>query len=192
MYPGQVFEIVPNGKKKGAYFLSFKGYPNDGYAPFGSLIVDSRGALYGTTIYGGKYGGGYGNGTVFKLTPVRGKYRYGESILYSFKGSHYGGPYDGAYPVAGVIADKTGTLYGTTGQGGTLKCGSCSTIGTVYKLVPSTVRGHTHYTESVVFDFNGAGGALPEASLLLGDSGALFGMAGGGNPGAGVVYELTP
>jgi hypothetical protein len=43
-----------------------------------------------------------------------------------------------------------------------------------------------------VFDFNGAGGALPEASLLLGDSGALFGMAGGGNPGAGVVYELTP
>jgi uncharacterized repeat protein (TIGR03803 family) len=90
----------------------------DGAAPVAGLIADSTGALYGTTQYGGASGGG----TVFKLTPAAGV-PWSESVLWSFSGS------DGSELVAGLIADASGALYGTTRNGGS------DNEGTAFQLV---------------------------------------------------------
>ena len=88
--------------------------------------------LYGTTYYGGSGGAG----TVFKLTPpATGQTVWAETVLYSF-GSFDG---DGANPLAGLIADKQGALYGTTKYGGT------GSEGTVFKLTPPAT-GQTAWT----------------------------------------------
>ena len=106
---------------------SFTGYPSDGIGPEAGLIADSSGNLYGTTADGG-FGrciGGYtaGCGVVFRLSPDR-----TEKVLYSLRGGS-----DGANPEAGLIADSSGNLYGTTAHGGWSRCGG-SGCGTVFEL----------------------------------------------------------
>ena len=95
---------------------SFMG-PPDGAGPSAGLIMDKAGNLYGTTT-----GGGAGNcvllgvsgcGAVFKLDTTG-----NEIVLYSFMG-----PPDGAIPLAGLIMDKAGNLYGTTYGGGVMPTG---------------------------------------------------------------------
>ena len=102
---GVVFRIAPNGAESILY--TFSGAA-DGGDPAGGLIMDSAGALYGTT----QRGGVFGYGTVFKLTP-RSNSSYTETVLYSFSGG-----LDGADPLGGLIMDSAGNLYGTTLQGG--------------------------------------------------------------------------
>src|SRR3989442_831738 len=77
---------------------------SDGADPNAGLIADASGNLYGTT----NSGGANGYGTVFKVTPTG-----TETVLYSFTGGS-----DGTYPLAGLIADASGNLYGTTYFGG--------------------------------------------------------------------------
>jgi uncharacterized repeat protein (TIGR03803 family) len=115
---GTVFKVNPKGKL--TLLHSFAGTP-DGQNPYSRLIRDSAGNLYGTTFYGGTSG----YGSVFKLDPA-GKL----TILHSFNSSP-----DGAHPIAGLILDKAGNLYGTTSDGGDLNCGF-SGCGTVFKLTP--------------------------------------------------------
>jgi uncharacterized repeat protein (TIGR03803 family) len=100
-----------------AELYGFRG-GNDGAHPVAGLIADGTGALYGTTSSGGKYGAG----TVFKLTPAGAGYT--ESVLHAFKGS----PSDGASPFGSLIADRTGTLYGTTQVGGANDAGTVFAI----------------------------------------------------------------
>jgi uncharacterized repeat protein (TIGR03803 family) len=115
---GTVFELSPGGVAKVLY--SFNGMP-DGVGPAGSLIMDPQGNFYGTT----EFGGVYGQGTVFKVTPAG-----VETILYSFSGGA-----DGGNPMDGLTMDATGNLYGTTLQGGnTTQCrGGC---GVLFKVTP--------------------------------------------------------
>jgi len=115
---GTVFKV--NAKGKLTLLHSFAGTP-DGQNPYSRLIRDSTGNLYGTTFYGGTSG----YGSVFKLDPA-GKL----TILHSFNDSP-----DGAHPIAGLILDKAGNLYGTTSDGGDLNCGF-SGCGTVFKVTP--------------------------------------------------------
>lgn len=115
---GTVFKL--NAKGKLTLLHSFTGMP-DGQNPYSRLIRDTAGNLYGTTFYGGTSG----YGTVFKLDTA-GKL----TILHSFNDSP-----DGAHPIAGLILDKAGNLYGTTSDGGDLSCGF-SGCGTVFKLTP--------------------------------------------------------
>ena len=106
---GTVFKVKPNGSETVLY--AFKCRP-DGFTPNGGLVMDAAGNLYGTT-----YGGGAPNqGTVFKLAPDG-----TETILYSFQGGS-----DAAYPVAGLIIDKKGNLFGTTYGGGDAGLGKFS------------------------------------------------------------------
>ena len=115
---GTVFKLSAKGKL--TLLHSFAGTP-DGENPYSRLIRDSAGNFYGTTFYGGTLG----YGSVFKLDPA-GKL----TILHSFNDSP-----DEAHPIAGLILDKAGNLYGTTSDGGDLNCGF-SGCGTVFKVTP--------------------------------------------------------
>jgi uncharacterized repeat protein (TIGR03803 family) len=151
--------------------------PIDGRNPEAALIGDANGALYGTTINGGDLRCFKGCGTVFKLTPSGSRYQ--ESIIYSFHGTP-----DGFNPAAGLITDSSGSLYGTTVNGGTNDWGS------VFKLTP-TEQG---YVESTIYSFTGdPNGSHPLASLFEDKTGALYGTAEDYGPTIyGIVFKLTP
>jgi uncharacterized repeat protein (TIGR03803 family) len=117
---GSVFALNPNGNAEKVLY-SFAGEP-DGECP-GDGLIELKGAFYGTTTYGGEYGGG----TVFAVNTPTGI----ETVLHSF-----GGATDGIHPIAGLVAVK-GTLYGTTEFGGAGTCNSTgSGCGTVFSLDP--------------------------------------------------------
>jgi uncharacterized repeat protein (TIGR03803 family) len=101
-----------------AVLHTFRG-GGDGIAPYGRLISDAEGNLYGTTAFGGASGAG----VVFELT--KSSAGWTETILYSFTDGN-----DGAQPWAGLIFDSAGNLYGTTYRGGAFNAG------TVYELTP--------------------------------------------------------
>jgi uncharacterized repeat protein (TIGR03803 family) len=121
---GTVFQLTPSGALTVLHSFSGGG---DGAYPEAGLIADIAGNLYGTT-----YGGGAGApGTVFQLTPSGAL-----GVLHSFTGGS-----DGGRPVADLIADAAGNLYGTTSTGGaTASCpGGC---GTVFELsAPASFTG---------------------------------------------------
>jgi len=115
---GTVFKVTETGKESVLY--SFAGGIDgpDGALPCAGLVLDAKGNLYGTTIYGGTYG----IGTVFKVAK-NGK----ETVLHSF--THWP---DGSGPYAGLLRDAKGNLYGTTVWGGSSEC-NC---GVVFELTP--------------------------------------------------------
>ena len=189
---GTVFKLTPPTKGQTAWketvLYRFCSQPScsDGSQPrFAGLIADKEGALYTTEV------GGIGQGTVFKLTRARdqttGKTTWTESVLYRFQGGS-----DGAYPGAGLIADREGALYGTTERGG----GGSGSNGTVFKLTPARdqTTGKTTWTESVLYGFQGGSdGAIPFAGLIADKEGALYGTTtGGGSGNNGTVFKLTP
>ena len=164
----------------------FKGAP-DGAYPEAELVAGADGALYGTT-----WGGGLGNGTVFKLTPPASSGgQWTETVLYRFKG----GSADGLYPAGSLIFDSQGALYGTTQAGGSrIGSGTNPFKGTVFKLTPP-MASNGQWTESVLYSF-GAGpsdGTLAAGRLVFDGRGALYGVtAAGGTFGNGTVFKLTP
>jgi len=138
-------------------------------------MIDVNGALYGTTVSGGRGCNGYGCGTVFEVSTSG-----GGSILYSFEGGK-----DGEQPLGG-LTDVDGTLYGTTQVGG------AHHDWTVFELNPSTGA------EQVLYNFEGGkDGADPEAGLIS-VNGVLYGTTklGGGSTncsgGCGTVFDVTP
>src|SRR5580704_18923614 len=105
---GVVFKLTPEGKETVLYNFCAQSNCTDGANPYAALAFDQKGNLYGTT----EYGGAYGYGVIFKLTP-KGK----ETVLYSF--CALGLPCrDGAQPRAGLVFDRKGNLYGTAYYGG--------------------------------------------------------------------------
>jgi|HubBroStandDraft_1064217.scaffolds.fasta_scaffold00803_7 uncharacterized repeat protein (TIGR03803 family) len=185
---GTVVEISPNGS--GGWtstVLHTFGVAPDGAAPTGTLVLDKSGNVYGTT----QAGGANNYGTVYELSP--GTSGWTESILYSFKSNN-----DGRYPVAGVVFDPDGDIYGTTseGSGGTLGLGQGGN-GTVYELVAPV--GNGSYYEKVLWSFDVTDGNYPFDSLLLDSAGNFYGtteiggLPGGppGYSGFGVAFELS-
>ena len=180
---GNVFQLTPSGtgyKEGSIYSFPFSSsgsvFP-EGVAPQATLLSDSSGALYGTTSFGGtcSFQPITGCGVAFKLTPSGSGYAF--SLLYSFQGGS-----DGFGPVAGLIADSSGALYGTTEYGGP------ANLGTVFKLTPSG----SGYIESVMYAFQGGSdGALPVAGLVAGKQGLYGTTASGGPANVGTIFELT-
>jgi uncharacterized repeat protein (TIGR03803 family) len=179
---GVVFKLDPAGNETVLY--AFKGEP-DGSHPNGGLIRDAAGNFYGTTLWGGKGNcQGMSCGVVFKLD-TNGT----ETVLYSFSGVP-----DGGNPVAGLVMDSAGNLYGTTATGGAPGClyYACGVVFKLNQLGKETVL-HT-------FDhLNGAPGFGPEAGVIRDSAGNLYGTASlGGNlndcqgEGCGVVFKITP
>ena len=166
---GTVFELVnSSGTYTEKVLYSFTG--NEAANPYAGLIMDSSGNLYGTTVGGCTV---TSSGTVFELVNSSGTYT--ENLLYCF---FFNGAPDGANPVAGLIMDASGNLYGTTPNGG------ASGVGTAFELVNSSGT----YTEKVLYSFGGFGRANPYAGLIMDSSGNLYGTTLGGN---GEVFELV-
>ena len=165
---GVVFKVNQIGKE--TVLHGFSGGA-DGASPQASLVMDALGNLYGTTIAGGASG----MGTVFKIT----KKGY-ESVLYSFAGST-----DGASPIAALIIDKVGNLYGTTTAGGS------TGNGTVFRMSPPKQKGGK-WTEKVLYSFGqGTDGATPVAGVTLDAKHNLYGTtSAGGSYGYGTVFQL--
>lgn len=169
---GVVYEMTASGTEKVLY--AFRGSKNgDGAAPFDSLILDSKGNLYGTTYAGGSYG----QGTVFELSPSG-----QETVLYSFSGTP-----DGGYPVGHLVMDSQGNIYGTTSFGG------AHNQGTVFELT------HAGAEKSLYSFTGGADGGSPLAGMVMDSQGNLYGTTFlGGNfnstcqVGCGVVFKVTP
>ena len=157
---------------------------NDGIGS-NALISDRAGNLYGTTFNGG---GSSGAGTVYELSPPsqRGG-AWTETILYSFSYIALG---SGIGPLAGLVVDPAGNLYGTTWLGGP------QGAGIAFELSPPTVKGGA-WTYSMLYGFGGSGLSSPEARLLLDKAGNLYGTTASGGTGAcaggcGGVFKLAP
>jgi uncharacterized repeat protein (TIGR03803 family) len=103
---GVVFKLTPEGKETVLYSFCAQDNCPDGYGSSAGLVLDQEGKLYGATLYGGPYGGG----VVFKLTP-EGK----ETVLHSFCQQGYPCS-DGAAPQAGLVFDQKGNLYACMGR----------------------------------------------------------------------------
>jgi uncharacterized repeat protein (TIGR03803 family) len=172
---GTVFRVTPAGKE--TVLHSFTGIGGDGAFPYSPLVRDSSGNLYGTTEFGGLYGGSCGAngcGIVFKLDST-GK----ETVLYRFAGY----PADGQMPLQGLVRDSAGNLYGTTFQGGAYGGG------TVFQIGPAGAEIVLHN-----FNLNGIDGYDPFGGSLLRDSaGNLYGTTElGGSQFGGTVFRLAP
>ncbi|HEX8816111.1 MAG TPA: choice-of-anchor tandem repeat GloVer-containing protein [Terriglobales bacterium] len=212
---GVVYELSPgaNGTWTETVLHTF-GSPGDGTNPsWQSLLIDSSGNLYGTTSSGGAGACDYGCGTVFEMSPGADG-QWAETILYSFRGSSA----DGVYPLAGLLADGDGNLYGTTSWGGknNEKCaypGSSlelhppvrgasvsSQCGAVFELSPGADGA---WTEKILHFFVPSEGTNPESDLVMDANGNVFGttVIGGRQPCysktegplyCGSVFELSP
>jgi uncharacterized repeat protein (TIGR03803 family) len=190
---GTVFELTPPAAGPGMWtetvLYSFCAQGGDectdGENPEARVIRDPSGNLYGTT----PYGGAYGEGTVFELTPpATGQTAWTESVLYSFCAHGGRDCTDGSYPEAGLIRDMSGNLYGTTEDGGT------DGGGTVFELSPN--KAYTAWTESVLYSFcahrDCTDGSYPEAGVIRDKSGNLYGTTSEyGAYGGGAVFELV-
>jgi uncharacterized repeat protein (TIGR03803 family) len=166
---GTVFKVDTAGTETVLY--TFTG-GSDGGVPDGALVLDAAGNLYGTT-----FGGGHVCvhrriycGVVFKLDTTG-----TEIVLHTFTGGT-----DGFFPVAGLVRDSAGNLYGTT-----------SDAGTIFQL---DATGN----ETVLYSFTGgAGGGTPYAGLVRDPTGNLYGTTNyggdstcGNGSGCGVVFQL--
>jgi uncharacterized repeat protein (TIGR03803 family) len=179
---GTVFELAPKvgGGWAEKVLHTFKNNYKDGASPYGGLVLDAVGNLYGTTKEGGAYGV---YGTVFELTPKTGG-GWTEKVLHSFNQDGK----DGYGPEAGLIFDAAGNLYGTTVYGGIYLVGQ----GTVFKLTPKTGGG---WTEKILSSFgSGSRDAVnPYTGLILDAAGNLYGTTYyGGENSEGTVFKLTP
>jgi uncharacterized repeat protein (TIGR03803 family) len=157
---------------------SFSNGGSDGASPDAPLI-NVGGTLYGTTNLDGTAGcpGPYGCGTVFKINPATGAV----TALHEFSGGS-----DGSHPTAALL-DVGGTLYGTTGDGGSFSQGA------VFRINPVTGA------LTALHEFSGSDGSHPIAALLN-VSGTLYSItnAGGasgsgcGGSGCGTVFNFKP
>ncbi len=183
---GVVFQLArgANGKWAETVLHAFRGGSADGSSPAGNLVIDKKGNLYGTTVYGGPLDecSNLGCGIVFELTP-------GANGKWTYKVVHLFDVTDGAWPYGGLIFDAAGNLYGTTSGGG--NTGACTGgCGVVFELSPGA-KGQ--WSETVLYTFGGNDGEGPFAPLIFDSAGSLYGTTElGGAYGAGNVFELIP
>lgn len=173
---GNVFKMSQSsGRWQLTTLYSFQDQP-DGASPYGGVVFDKSGNLYGTTYYAGAND----VGTVYELTNKNGTWT--EAVLYSFKGGS-----DGDSPISTLVIDGQGNLYGTTSDGGSALCG----CGTIFRLSPSSGGG---WTESVEYRFPGTPKpAFAYNGMVSDGKGNYYGATvHGGKTNNGAVYKFTP
>jgi uncharacterized repeat protein (TIGR03803 family) len=184
---GIVYKLTPSGSETILY--RFTGGA-DGEVPVASPILDAASSLYGTAAAGGDLscaqGQGFGCGTVWKLDTSGNL-----TVLYTFTGGT-----DGAEPVASLVMDSSGNLYGVADEGGNLSCsaGFGFGCGVVFEISSSG-----NFTVLWTFGNSSGDGLFPGHALIRDSSGNLYGTTneGGdptcslnGTPGCGVVFKI--
>ena len=166
---GTVFQMTGSGSHWTVTTLyNFGQGSNDGRGPFGGVVLDAAGNIYGTTAEGGLNN----VGTIYKLSPANGGWT--ETILYNFDLN-----VSGAAPYDSLAIDSFGNLYGTTVYGGS------GGAGTVFELSPSGGS----WTFSLLQSF---ANCTSYAAVTLDGSGNVYGTCShGGSHGAGMVYKLA-
>jgi uncharacterized repeat protein (TIGR03803 family) len=190
---GTVFELSPpedgasSSPWQKAVLYSFTDGLDGGF-PSSGVIFDSAGNLYGETYDGGSFACPQsGCGTVYRLTPESGSWKFG--VIYTFNGVNGS---KGSQPSGGLAMDSAGNLYGATSGGGNLTCNNGNGCGSVFKLSRQT--GNT-FAFSKVVQFTRASGSFPNSGVIVDASGSLYGTTfAGGNPNCncGVVFAVTP
>ncbi len=195
-YGGTLFEMSPVAKNRFSYVKLYrfcKSPPEctDGTGTQGSLILDKAGDLYGVTSSGGAHDGG----EVYELEASAPRSGWTLHVLYSFC-SRYSCA-DGAFPLVGLtyagasvgrLYDGDSPLFGTANAWGEYGGGGA------YELKPRK-KGWSY---QVIYNFcarpNCTDGNGPWAPLVEDASGNLYGTtnAGGAQPAAGTVFELSP
>jgi uncharacterized repeat protein (TIGR03803 family) len=184
MTGGTVFRLSPgkDGSWKESVLHSFGSYGKHGGQPYGGLIFDSSGNLYGTTLGGGPYH----SGAVFELTP-NGDGIWPVTVLHSFTGSSRYST-DGSHPHDSLIFDSAGNLYGTTLDGGNFaNCGGG--CGVVFELKPNQRGG---WNETLLHMFNGTLGFYPFSGVILDGQGNVYGTTFADGVSPGTVFEVSP
>ncbi len=173
---GTIFKLAPTSNGWTESVLYTFGGGSGGKYPYGDLILDAAGDLFGTAFQGG-----VGYGVVFELMPnLNG--RWTEKILHAF------GDAPAANPVAGLVRDTAGNLYGTSmlGANQSFCGGGC---GTLFRLTAGS-RGAFVYKVIHLFG-EGTDGFHPTGDLILDPSGNLYGTTqAGGAEGSGMVFEI--
>jgi len=212
---GTVYKLThSNGGWTETVLYNFRG-GHDGATPYGGVVFDQAGNLWGTTGFGGSYD----NGTIYELVPSGGGWT--ESVVYDFLGGS-----DGANPYGGLIADQLGNFYGATfgDNGTTVKAYELSpsnggwTFSTLYSFgynqgvvgklamdAAGNVYGTMYSGSPEVFrltpsnggwtltGFSGGAGVDPAGSVIFDSSGNLYSTTqDGGSSEVGVVFEITP
>jgi uncharacterized repeat protein (TIGR03803 family) len=203
---GTVFKITPSGTLTTLYSFNF----TDGANPFGGLIQASDGSFYGTTFYGGAYStGADSGGTAFEITPSGTL-----TTLYNF--CFRSGCIDGNDPVAGLVQDTNGRLYGTTSDGGASHActGGCGTtfslsvglepfvetlptfgkVGKPVKILGTNLTGATSVTfNGVPATFTVASGPLIKATVPAGaTTGTVQVVTPSGTLSSNVPFTVVP
>ncbi len=170
-----VFRLVPEGGQwlvQNVYSLNGQ---TQGYGVSG-LTFDAAGNIYAGTSNSGPNG----SGTVFELTPSDSGWDF--HLLYAFSGNGSGGPGSGT-----LLLDSAGDVYGAASEDG------ANNVGSVFKLTP--FDGGWTYTDLHDFHQLGSDGCYPQSPMVQDAADNLYGVTaacGSGNPGYGVVFEITP
>jgi uncharacterized repeat protein (TIGR03803 family) len=171
---GTVFELPRSGAGYGSPVTLVNFGDVLGSTPSGGLVMDAAGNLFGTTNSGGVEG----FGTIFEIARTAGGYASTPTTLFDFDYTM------GGSPLAGLIVDAAGNLFGTTSEGG------ANTLGTVFELVKS--GGVYASAPTLLYEFDGTHGTAPYGGLLMDAAGNLFGTTyQGGASNLGTVFELA-
>jgi uncharacterized repeat protein (TIGR03803 family) len=192
---GVVFQLAPPSQPGGAWTETpLYAFSNIEGGTVAGVVVDSKGAVYGTTLTGGT--GGYG--TVFQLLPPKQQGgAWTHRVLYNFQGGN-----DGVQPEASLVLDSKRNIYGSTISDDTGTCfpGTGPGCGTIFELSPPSAPGGA-WTETILYKFvGGSDGIAPNGALIFDKSGNLYGTtsiggSGSGCPyatGCGTVFKLAP
>jgi uncharacterized repeat protein (TIGR03803 family) len=176
---GTVFRISRNGDFASLHTFALGG--SDGEFPYGQVVQNGDGALFGTT----QAGGAHNVGTVFKIDQAG-----NSTTLYSFC-SVGENCTDGATVYAGLAQGNEGAVYGVTYAGGNVSCQPSQACGTVFKFTPQGL--------TTLHAFNGSDGGAPQAPLYEATDGNFYGTASSGAIlgefcffGCGTVFSMTP
>ncbi len=154
---GTVYELPSPAHDQPVTLVSFVS-ATSGARPSATLVADSAGHLFGTTLTGGPGGAG----TVFELSGIN---HQKLTTIVAFSGPN------GANPFGGLTLDSAGNLYGTTQYGGP------GYGGTIFELAGP---GHRKLVTLASFGSNNPSGAVPQGTLLIDAAGNLFGTTNGG------------
>ncbi len=172
------WSVASTGAASAQVLTTLTNFNNaNGQSPYGGLIIDANGDLFGTTLAGGTSN----TGTVFEIANSASGYSSTPTSLVNLIGY-----INGEEPLGGLITDANGDLFGTTYAGGAFDGG------TVFEIVKTTSGYASTPITLVNFNGNGAIGPYPHGDLIADANGDLFGTTVyGGTSGDGMVFEVV-